>query len=52
VKSRPRYPAIYEINTWVWLNEPSQKYNRSVVLWTVPAEEWGFLSSFGFDAIE
>ncbi len=51
MKSWPRYPAIYEINTWVWLNELSRKYNRSVVLSTVPAEEWGFLSSFGFDAV-
>ena len=49
--SWPRYPVIYEINTWVWLNELSRKYNRPVTLATVPAEEWSLLSSFGFDAI-
>ena len=51
MRSWPRYPVIYEINTWVWLDELSRKYNRSVSLSTVPAEEWDFLSSFGFDAI-
>ncbi|RPJ33199.1 MAG: alpha-amylase, partial [Planctomycetaceae bacterium] len=51
MRSWPRYPVIYEINTWVWLDELSRKYNRSVALSTVPAEEWGLLSSFGFDAI-
>ena len=51
MKSWPRYPVIYEINTWVWLNELSRKYNRSVTLATVPAEEWSLLSSFGFDAV-
>jgi hypothetical protein len=47
----PKHPVIYEINTWVWLNELSQKYRRSVTLSTVPSEEWTFLSSFGFDAV-
>ncbi|MGE5296704.1 MAG: hypothetical protein ACM3VT_17940 [Solirubrobacterales bacterium] len=42
---------IYEINTWVWLNDLSRKYERLVTLATVPAEEWSVLSSFGFDAI-
>jgi hypothetical protein len=51
MRSWPRYPVIYEINTWVWLNELSRKYNRPVRLATIPAEEWNTLSSFGFDAI-
>ena len=51
MKAWPKHPVIYEINTWVWLNELSQKHNRSVTLATVPPEEWDFLSSFGFDAI-
>jgi hypothetical protein len=51
MRSWPRYPVIYEINTWVWLDELSRKYNRSVALSNLPAEEWDFLSSFGFDAI-
>ena len=24
----PKHPVIYEINTWVWLGELSQKYQR------------------------
>ena len=24
----PRYPTIYEINTWVWLADLSQKYRN------------------------
>ena len=47
----PKHPVIYEINTWVWLNELSRKYNRSVTLLSVPPQEWDFLSSFGFDAL-
>lgn len=51
MKPWPKHPVIYEINTWVWLGELSQKYNRPVTLATVPPEEWDFLSSFGFDVI-
>jgi hypothetical protein len=51
MKSWPQYPVIYEINTWVWLNELSRKYGRPITLATVPAEQWSRLSSFGFDAI-
>ncbi len=51
MKTLPRHPVIYEINTWVWLQEMSLKYNRSVSLSTVPREEWDSLASFGFDAI-
>jgi len=47
----PKHPLIYEINTWVWLNELSRKYGRTVTLATVPSEEWNYLSSFGADAI-
>ena len=25
----PKYPMIYEINTWVWLRELSRKYGRA-----------------------
>ena len=47
----PKHPVIYEINTWVWLDELSRTYGRPVSLSTVPAEEWDALSSFGFDAV-
>ncbi len=40
MKIWPQHPVIYEINTWVWLRELSQKYQRPVNLCTVPQEEW------------
>jgi len=47
----PKHPIIYEINTWVWLNELSRKYERPVTLAAVPSEEWDHLSSLGADAV-
>jgi hypothetical protein len=46
-----RYPTIYEINTWVWLSELSEKYGTVVDLGCVPAAEWDALEGFGFDAV-
>jgi hypothetical protein len=51
MKPWPKHPVIYEINTWVWLNELSRKYNRTVTLSSVPSEEWDYLSFFAFDAV-
>jgi hypothetical protein len=51
MKPWPKHPKIYEINTWVWLQELSLKHNRSVTLSSVPQEEWDYLASFGFDAV-
>jgi hypothetical protein len=47
----PKHPVIYEINTWVWLNELSQKYQQTVNLATVPPQEWDQIASCGFDAV-
>jgi hypothetical protein len=47
----PRYPTVYEINTWVWLSELSQKYGRAVDLSSVPAAEWESIADYGFDAV-
>jgi Alpha amylase, catalytic domain len=47
----PRHPAIYEINTWVWLHELSEKAQRPITLGTVPAKEWDAIASYGFDAV-
>jgi hypothetical protein len=46
-----RYPAVYEINTWVWLAELSQKHGRSVDLSSVPAAEWNAIAAYGFDGV-
>lgn len=47
----PRYPTIYEINTWVWLSDLSQKYGKPVNLGTVPSSEWDAIEKYGFDAV-
>jgi len=51
MKQWAKHPLIYEINTWVWLNELSRKHKRPVTLATVPSEEWNYLASFGADAV-
>jgi hypothetical protein len=46
-----RYPTVYEINTWVWLWELSEKYGEAVDLSSVPAAEWDSIAAYGFDAV-
>ena len=46
-----RYPIIYEINTWAWLQELSQKYGGLVTLATVPPKEWDSIANLGVDAV-
>jgi hypothetical protein len=47
----PRYPPIYEINTWVWLSELSKKAGKQVDLGSVPAVDWDAIAAIGFDAV-
>ncbi|HEY6364249.1 MAG TPA: alpha-amylase family glycosyl hydrolase [Candidatus Binatia bacterium] len=47
----PRYPTIYEINTWAWLSELSTRAGTSVTLSSVPAAEWDALAAHGFDVV-
>ncbi len=47
----PRYPTLYEINTWVWLSELSRKTGISVDLSSVPSSEWDDIAKYGFDAV-
>jgi len=47
----PKYPVIYEVNTWAWLNELGQKYGRRVDLGAVPPEEWEYFSGLEIDAL-
>lgn len=47
----PRYPFLYEINTWVWLSDLSRRYGKTVDLSSVPATEWDTISAYGFNAI-
>jgi len=47
----PHYPSVYEVNTWVWLAELSQKYGKKVTLSSVSAVEWNAIAAYGFDAV-
>jgi hypothetical protein len=47
----PQHPTLYEINTWVWLSEQSQKTGTSIDLSSVPSAEWDAIAKFGFDAV-
>ena len=49
--SWPKYPTLYEINTWIWLSELSHKYGKKVDLSSVPSAEWDDLGAYGFDAV-
>ncbi len=51
MKPWPKFPTIYEINTWVWLHELSERYRKPVSLATVPDKEWDAIASYGFDAV-
>ena len=51
MKTWPKYPVIYEINTWVWLQELSQKYKGPVTLAKVPREEWEAIAAMKVDAV-
>jgi glycosidase len=46
-----RYPTLYEVDTWVWLSDLSQKAGSSVDLSGVPSAEWDAIASYGFDAV-
>ena len=44
-------PVIYEINTWVWLNELSGKYKKKVTFASIPSEELDAIAKIGADAV-
>jgi len=46
-----QYPTLYEINTWVWLTDLSQKYGKTINLSSVPSTEWDAVAAYGFDAV-
>ncbi len=46
-----RRPIIYEINTWVWLNELSHHYKHAIALGNVPMEQWDAIASLSVDAL-
>ena len=46
-----RNPLIYQINTWVWLEELGQRYHTTVTLDNVPLQEWEAIAALGVDAL-
>lgn len=46
-----RHPFIYEVNTWPWLTELSERAGTPVTLATVPDEDWDAIADMGFDAV-
>ena len=44
-------PVIYEIDTWVWLDEISARHGQALTLGTIPAEEWDALADLAVDAV-
>ena len=49
--SWPASPSIFEINTWVWLSDLSQKLGNRRSLGCVPAREWDVIAELSFDAV-
>jgi len=47
----PRYPYLYELNTWLWLSELSLRHGRNITLSSVPSAEWDAIAAYGFDAV-
>ncbi len=44
-------PMIYEIPTWVWLDEMRVKHGAGVTLGTIPDAEWDALAELEIDAV-
>ncbi len=47
----PKYPVIYLINTWVWLQELGKNRKSPVTLATVPKKEWDAIAALNVDAV-
>ena len=47
----PKDPTVYELNTWVWLNDLSRETNQRVTLANVPKVELERLAALHFDAL-
>jgi hypothetical protein len=49
MKTRPRYPSLYQINTRVWLTDLAQTLGRPATLDDIPDAELERLAELGFD---
>lgn len=50
-KRWPSHPCVYEIDTWVWLEQKSERFGKGINLANVPAQVWDELAGMGFDAV-
>lgn len=46
-----KHPHLYEINTWAWLEQLSDRLGRRIALAEVPDGEWAAVARLGFDAV-
>ena len=46
-----QHPFIYELNTWVWLDELTRRSGTPIDLASVPESEWDAIQALGFDAV-
>jgi hypothetical protein len=51
MKNRSNHPRIYEINTWVWLEELSNAAGVEVTLANVPKEAWNAIAELSMDTV-
>lgn len=51
MKSWPKYPVIYLINTWVWLQDLGKNKKSPLTLATVPKKEWDAIANLNVDAV-
>ncbi len=47
----PAHPIVYEINSWVWLNELSHLSGTPITFGNVPEQRWDELAALGVDAV-
>ena len=47
----PQFPVVYEINTWIWLQDLGQAAGAPVTLDQVPDSELDRLAGLGFDGV-
>ena len=45
------HPFIYQVNTWVWLDELGRRSGTRLDLASVPEQEWDAIQRLGFDAV-
>jgi glycosidase len=45
------HPHLFQINTWLWLDELSRAHGKTVTLGSVPDAEWDRVAGYGMDLV-